>query len=303
MPYETLAIGAGIQLFEVTTVGQPFEVIKTHLAAYRQDSLMTAVRKTYLRGGLAGFYQGLIPWAWIEASSKGAILFWAQSEVSHYLTSYAGVGHTTAGLLGGACGGVAQAYTTMGFCTLMKTVEVTRAKAGGIGAPSLSTSGAAAVKGVPSTVDVAKGILRKEGIVGMYRGVNALALRQFTNWGSRFGISRGTEQLLKGDDASRKLTPYERLGAAAVGGTLACWNHPIEVIRIELQRHDVDTGGAARSRSIIGAARRVFETGGVPAFFRGVTPRVGHSMALTILMVYGGDELKAHLATKRESNR
>ena len=57
-------------MFEVSTLGQPFEVIKTHLAANRKDNILTAVKKTYKRGNLLGFYQGLIPWAWIEASTK-----------------------------------------------------------------------------------------------------------------------------------------------------------------------------------------------------------------------------------------
>lgn len=35
-----------------------------------------------------------------------------------------------AGIIGGMSGGIAQAYTTMGFCTFMKTVEVTRHKSG-----------------------------------------------------------------------------------------------------------------------------------------------------------------------------
>jgi hypothetical protein len=34
------------------------------------------------------------------------------------------------GIVGGMGGGIAQAYTTMGFCTFMKTVEVTRHKSG-----------------------------------------------------------------------------------------------------------------------------------------------------------------------------
>jgi hypothetical protein len=57
-------------MFEVSTLGQPFEVIKTHLAANRNDNIITAVKKTYGRGGPLGFFQGLIPWAWIEASTK-----------------------------------------------------------------------------------------------------------------------------------------------------------------------------------------------------------------------------------------
>lgn len=240
--------------------------------------------------------QGLLPWALIEASTKGAVLFAVQNEVSHMLSSTFGLGHTASSLLGGACGGVAQAYTTMGFCTLMKTVEVTRSKSMVMSVDGASSTASAAEMRAKTTLQVAADILRREGVVGMYRGVNALALRQFTNWGSRFGISRATEELLRGGDTNRKLSTTERLSAAAVGGTLACWNHPIEVIRIELQRHDGERG--AGSRSIFGAAKNIYSSGGLPAFFRGVTPRIGHSLALTVLMVFGGDELKAR-ASKR----
>lgn len=48
--------------------------------AHRGDNLRTAIVKTWNRGGVFGFYQGLIPWAWIEASTKGAVLMLASSE-------------------------------------------------------------------------------------------------------------------------------------------------------------------------------------------------------------------------------
>lgn len=69
--WKNLGIGAALQVFEVSTLGQPFEVLKTHMAANRGDSLWMAIQKTWGRGGIYGFYQGLIPWAWIEASTKG----------------------------------------------------------------------------------------------------------------------------------------------------------------------------------------------------------------------------------------
>lgn len=64
---------------------------------------------------LASFavYQGLIPWAWIEASTKGAVLLFAAAEIEGAAMS-AGVGPAAAGLLGGMGGGVAQAYATVG---------------------------------------------------------------------------------------------------------------------------------------------------------------------------------------------
>lgn len=75
-------------------------------------------------------------------------------------------------------GGLAQAYATMGFCTCMKTVEMTKHKAA-----------AAGVK-VPGTMATFMEIYRKDGIRGINKGVNAVAVRQVTNWGSRFGLSR-----------------------------------------------------------------------------------------------------------------
>lgn len=76
------------------------------------------------------------------------------------------------GILSGMGGGIAQAYTTMGFCTFMKTVEVTRHKQ--IGAKQ-------------STWSVAAEVWKREGLRGINKGVSAVALRQMTNWGSRFG--------------------------------------------------------------------------------------------------------------------
>lgn len=62
--FANLGVGATMNMFEVTTLGQPFEVIKTHLAANRQDGMITAFKKIYQRGGIAGFYQGYVtPWS------------------------------------------------------------------------------------------------------------------------------------------------------------------------------------------------------------------------------------------------
>ena len=75
-------------------------------------------------------------------------------------------------------GGLAQAYATMGFCTCMKTVEMTKHKAVEAGAKA------------PGTMATFMDIYRREGIAGINKGVNAVAVRQVTNWGSRFGLSR-----------------------------------------------------------------------------------------------------------------
>lgn len=156
--YKNLGIGAAIQIFEVSTLGQPFEVVKTHMAANSKEGLLTACKTIYTNNGLPGFWRGLIPWAWIEASTKGAVLLFTSSELEYRFKNL-GVSNAISGIIAGAGGGVAQAYSTMGFCTFMKTVEVTRHRATG---PQ------------KSSIAVASEIFKKEGIVGINKGVNAV---------------------------------------------------------------------------------------------------------------------------------
>ncbi|PVU95528.1 hypothetical protein BB561_001766 [Smittium simulii] len=281
LSWKNLAIGAFIQTAEVTTLGQPFEVVKTHMAANRQDGVRAAIKKTYARGGLRGFYQGLIPWAWIEASTKGAVLLYTSSEVEHIAAGY-GASRVTSGLLGGMLGGLAQAYTTMGFCTFMKTVEVTRQKQAGVAL---------------STYQVAYDVFKREGIRGLNRGVSAVALRQMTNWGSRFGIARVTEAVMKGKDKTRKLSNSERVIASVVGGTLSCWNQPLEVIRVEMQSQ-LKSKDRPTKMNIVSCAKYIYAQSGFRGFYRGVLPRIGLSVYLTTCMVFGGDTLKAYFANK-----
>jgi hypothetical protein len=49
-------------IFQVTTLGQPLEVLKTQMAANRSQTMLQATKAVWARGGVAGMYQGLIPW-------------------------------------------------------------------------------------------------------------------------------------------------------------------------------------------------------------------------------------------------
>lgn len=108
----------------------------------------------------------------------------------------------------------------------MKTVEITRHKQMSAGAP------------VESTFKVFHDIYKREGIAGINKGVNAVALRQATNWGSRFGFARLAEAGLrnvKGIKEGEKLGAMDKILASTLGGALATWNQPIEVVRVEVR--------------------------------------------------------------------
>ncbi|KAH0537150.1 Mitochondrial DNA replication protein yhm2 [Glutinoglossum americanum] len=279
--FSNLLLGAGLNMFEVTTLGQPLEVVKTTMAANRGDSFASALGRVWGRGGVLGFYQGLIPWAWIEASTKGAVLLFVASEAEYYARSF-GAQEFVAGITGGVAGGVAQAYATMGFCTCMKTVEITRHKVAAVGVKP------------PGTFAVFMDIYRKEGIRGINKGVNAVAIRQMTNWGSRFGLSRLAEQGIRkftGKKEGEKLAAWEKIAASGLGGGLSAWNQPIEVIRVEMQSKTVDPN-RPKKLTVGSTLKYIYQSNGIRGLYRGVTPRIGLGVWQTICMVGMGDMAK-----------
>ncbi|KAK3660870.1 Mitochondrial DNA replication protein yhm2 [Elasticomyces elasticus] len=280
--FSNLLLGAGLNMFEVTTLGQPLEVMKTTMAANRQDGMMGSVSRIWSRGGALGFYQGLIPWAWIEASTKGAVLLFVASEAEYYAKSF-GAGNFTGGIAGGMTGGLAQAYATMGFCTCMKTVEMTKHRAAASG-----------VK-VPGTIATFMDIYRREGIAGINKGVNAVAVRQVTNWGSRFGLSRVAENQIRSftgkTDPSQKLTAPEKILASALGGGLSAWNQPIEVVRVEMQSKKEDPN-RPKKMTVGNTFRYIYSQNGMKGLYRGVAPRIGLGVWQTVCMVALGDIAK-----------
>ena len=208
-------------------------------------------------------YQGLIPWAWIEASTKGAVLLFVASEAEYRVKALGG-SNFVSGISGGMFGGLAQAYATMGFCTCMKTVEITKHKVAAQGMKP------------PGTMETFMNIYRTEGIRGINRGVNAVAMRQVTNWGSRFGLSRIAETGIRkvtGKEHGEKLGAFEKILASGLGGGLSAWNQPIEVIRVELQSKTEDPN-RPKKMNVVNAAKYIYSSNGIKGLYRGVTPRI-----------------------------
>jgi hypothetical protein len=52
--FSNLLLGASLNMFEVTTLGQPLEVVKTTMAANRTDTFPKAISRIWSRGGIFG---------------------------------------------------------------------------------------------------------------------------------------------------------------------------------------------------------------------------------------------------------
>ncbi|KAI0257660.1 mitochondrial carrier [Lactifluus subvellereus] len=291
--WSNIAVGAIMNMFEVTTLGQPLEVVKTQMAANRSQSMAQALQSVWARGGFLGFFQGLIPWAWIEASTKGGVLLFTASEIETATTAM-GINPAAAGLLGGMGGGIVQAYATMGFTTSMKTAEITRHKQAAVGVKP------------PSTWALFFEILRKEGIRGVNKGVNAVAVRQCTNWGSRIGLTRLVESSIlkvRGKEDSQSLGAMDKILASSTGGALATWNQPIEVIRVEMQNMSKEAAASANrpaKLTMFNTFGYIYKENGIKGLYRGVTPRLGLGIWQTICMVSFADYVKAWVKANKQ---
>ncbi len=149
---------------------------------------------------------------------------------------------------------------------------------------------------------------------GFYPGGTAIAFRQATNWASRQGFTEAVRErcahaqrmcvitlasvlmlllhacfrrrfkVLFHGDAKAKLTKAEEVSAGVVGGTLACWNHPFEVARIEAQAR---AAAGQPSLSMVNVMRLVVAESGVTGLFTGLVPRIGLGIWQTLFMVTG----------------
>lgn len=167
----------------------------------------------------------------------------------------------------------------------MKTVEITRHKQAGAGIKP------------QSTFQVFMDIYRREGIKGINKGVNAVAVRQATNWGSRFGFARLAETSLrkfKGIGENDKLGAMDKIISSTIGGALATWNQPIEVVRVEMQSavKSTDPNRPAKP-TIMNTLAYIYKQNGIKGLYRGVTPRIGLGIWQTICMVSFADYVKA----------
>jgi len=266
-----------LKCLEALTLGLPLEVWKTRMGRSRDERSIEAFINVYKRGGVTAYWAGLSP-KMIESATKGAILLFSKESIANVMTGV-GFGPTLTGFVAGAVGGVCQ-VVTMGPCTFLVTGAVTGDKS-------------------ISTLQRTKNVMRQHGWKGFYPGGTALALRQATNWASRQGFTEWVRVRLKilfHGDANAKLTVPQEAVAGIIGGAMACWNHPVEVARIQMQSA-ADRGEP--KQNIVQVFQTVLKQQGVRGLFKGIVPRILLGIWQTLFMVTGAKVVKQILDGER----
>merc|ERR1711865_862783 len=200
-------------------------------------------------------------------ATKGGVLLLAKESIKDSTAPM--IGGVAAGFVAGAGGGICQ-VSVMGPCTFMVTALVTGSAKGGV-------------------LQFASKTWAEMGVKGFYPGGSAIAFRQATNWASRQGFTDAVRSVMlstTGGNGQGKLTVGQEVCSGMLGGMLACWNHPFEVARIEMQAR---AAAGESKKSMVKVLTDVHKESGIQGLFQGVIPRIGLGIWQTLFMVTGAN--------------
>lgn len=151
--------------------------------------------------------------------------------------------------------------------------------------------------------NVASIVIRKEGVLALYKGLSAALLRQATYTTTRLGLFRTFSNLMKGKE-EKPLTYFQKVVASVTAGALgALVGTPADVALVRMQADGTLPPKLRRNyKNVFDAIIRIFEKDGIRGTFRGTLPAMTRAMSLNcgmlatydqtreILMKYTNDE-------------
>jgi len=146
--------------------------------------------------------------------------------------------------------------------------------------------------GAPKTlVSVARHVIKNEGFLAFYNGLNAGLLRQATYTTARMGIFKSIIGHLEKD--GKKSTLFEKSAAGFVAGGLgSVFGTPADVALIRIQTDALLPKEQRRGYTgSMNALVRIFSEEGLRGFFTGCVPVVVRASALNLGMLAGHDQV------------
>ena len=259
---QNLIRGAVLKVASDITGGTPLENIKCRVTTSNKNPVQCTRDIVSQPGGILNLWSGTRSRT-MEGAVQGAIFLCASVATKRYVFAMGG-SNNAAAFVAGVVGGVAQAViltpSTMAFTSL----NVNKHK------PGYEND---------NEFTVAKRIYKEKGLGGLFVGADAMAARQASTWASRTlftELCRTNLQLVS------KHGLLGEVASGIIGGLGSCWNTPIETVRVLMHR-DMSCGHP--TKSFMGYIQQEMDAGGIPALFRGVSPRALQAIWQTVFMV------------------
>ena len=260
-------------------MGHQLEYVKIMRQTTMQPYLRI-VTEIWTRRGIAGFWDGFMPWGAVQATTKGAVFGYAHAVLNNVGRRLDLASPSLTDTMCGAGAGGIQGLV-LSPLLLLKTRVMTD--------PSYSRR--ASMPGASATVEsfrVGLRVLGTEGVFSLFKGAGTFAAKRVGDWGSRYAFTNAAEDAMRITTGNQHLGWSHKIAAALVGGTAsALATIPIDVMVANIQ----SASSAGKSVGAFAVITAQFKAGGFEALAgfatRGFLPRCLH-VAFTTLVVRTG---------------
>lgn len=259
-------------------VGHPFDLVKVRLQTAKPgvyNGAVDVVKKTIAKDGLTGLYRGVAaPLAGV--TPMFAVSFWGYDLGKRLVSAVSSPGPDgNMSIAQISAAGFFSAIPTTGIAAPFERVKVIlqiqgqQEKAAASAATGAAAASAPKQKHFTGALDVVAHLYKEGGLRSVFKGSVATLARD----GPGSALYFATYEYIK-----RKLTPEGQgmsLGAISFAGGMAgvaMWVpvFPIDTIKSQLQ-------SSTTSESIGQITRKIYNSGGIKAFFPGVGPAIARS--------------------------
>ncbi|MES1915533.1 MAG: hypothetical protein MHM6MM_007461 [Cercozoa sp. M6MM] len=281
--WQNLLAGGGAGVAEICAM-YPTDVVKTQLQLHHgKASMISVAQSVRQQRGLRGFYRGI--GAPIAAEGpKRAVKFTMNERYKTLFINTFGKEHAmAAAFAAGASAGVTEALINCPFEVVKVRMQ-------------------AATSTYASSTECVKGLIRSEGLPGLWRGLEAQCFRNGSWNGLYFGIIGTVRSMLHGDESLAK-----KFASGVVGGIAATSvATPFDVVKSRVQNLVPAEATQAQLRELRGTSlhvlARIARTEGWGALYKGYGARVLRLGPGGGIMLLGFDMINKWIDAARARN-
>jgi solute carrier family 25 (mitochondrial citrate transporter), member 1 len=233
----------------------PFEYAKTRAQLRSTTRPMNAfqlMRSTLASEGFAGLYTGCSTLV-AGTALKAGVRFFAFDSIKALLVDDNGKLSTSGGIIAGMAAGATESVFAVTPTERIKTALIDDAK------------GAKRFTSAPHAVGL---LLREQGINGLYRGLLSTTMKQSATSAVRMGTYNGLKTQYINRFGHAPNSSIETFAVGAIAGTVTVYaTQPFDTIKTRAQ--------SSQGETILVAVRGILQDGGVKAFWRGSSMRLG----------------------------
>jgi solute carrier family 25 (mitochondrial oxoglutarate transporter), member 11 len=154
-------------------------------------------------------------------------------------------------------------------------------------------------KPIPSFPSIISSVVKNDGLLGMYKGVDAAIGRQMVYGTARIGLHRTFSDKLVEWNSGNSISFFQKTLSGMLSGSIAvCIGTPFDIALVRLQSDGMAAPQDRRNyKNVFDALIRTTKEEGVAALYKGLMPNILRGMSMNVGMLACYDQAKETVAS------